>query len=92
MLARLRLRGGIYHPFLDLYVKEHARRWRIWGGGDRLAPKFPRGISAPAFFSSAPSEDFDAISGAQTWVANWARKTLGIDGAGADKALRDVLA
>jgi ATP-dependent helicase YprA (DUF1998 family) len=91
LLVRLRLRGGIYHPFLDLYVKEHARRWRIWGGGDRLAPKFPRGISAPAFFSSRPSEDFDAISGSQTWVANWARKVIGIDGAGADKALRDVL-
>lgn len=91
LLARLRLRGGIYHPFLDLYVQEHARRWRIWGGGDRLAPKFPRGISAPAFFSSVPSEDFDAISGSQAWVANWARKALGVDGAGADKALRDAL-
>ena len=91
LLARLRLRGGIYHPFLDLYIKEHARRWRIWGGGDRLAPKFPRGISAPAFFSSASSEDFDAISGSQTWVSNWARKVLGVDGVGADRALRDVL-
>lgn len=91
LLARLRLRGGIYHPFLDLYIKEHARRWRIWGGGNRLAPKFPRGISAPAFLSSASSEDFDAISGSQTWVANWARKVLGIEGAGADRALRDAL-
>jgi ATP-dependent helicase YprA (DUF1998 family) len=91
LLARLRLRGGIYHPFLDRYVKEHARRWWIWGGGDRLAPKFPRGISAPAFFSSAPSEDFDAIAGAQTWVAQWAKKALGVDGTGADRALRDVL-
>ena len=91
LLARLRLRGGIYHPFLDLYIKEHARRWRIWGGGDRFAPKFPRGISAPAFFSSAPSEDFDAIAGAQTWVAQWTRKALGVDGAGADRALRDLL-
>ncbi len=91
LLARLRLRGGIYHPFLDRYIDEHAKRWWIWGGGDRLAPKFPRGISAPAFFSSAASEDFDAIAGAQTWVANWTRKVLGVDGPGSDRALRDVL-
>ena len=91
LLARLRLRGGVYHPFLDRYVKEHGRRWLIWGGGDRLAPKFPRGISAPAFFSSAPAEDFDAIAGGQTWIASWTRKALGVDRAGADPALRDLL-
>jgi ATP-dependent helicase YprA (DUF1998 family) len=91
LLARLRLRGGIYHSFLDRYVKDHARRWWIWGGGDRLAPKFPRGISAPSFFSSAPSEDFDAIAGSQTWVNHWSRKALGVEGPGADRALRDVL-
>jgi len=91
LLARLRLRGGIFHPFLDRYIGEHGRRWWIWGGGDRLAPKFPRGISAPAFFSSTASEDFDAIAGPQTWVAAWTRKALGIDGPGADRAVRELL-
>lgn len=91
LLARLRLRGGIFHPFLDRYVKEHARRWWIWGGGDRLAPKFPRGISAPTFISSVPSEDFDSIAGSQTWIADWTRKALGVDGAGSEHSLRDVL-
>lgn len=91
LLARLRLRGGIYHRCLDKYLAEHAKRWWIWGGSDRFAPKFPRGISAPAFFSSAPSEDLDAVAGAQTWVAQWSKKVLGIEGPGADLAVRDVL-
>ena len=91
LLARLRLRGGIYHPYLDKYLADHAKRWWIWGGGDRFAPKFPRGISAPAFFSSAPSEDLDAVAGAQTWVAQWSKKVLGIEGPGADVAVKDVL-
>ncbi len=91
LLARLRLRGGIFHPYLDKYLAEHAKRWWIWGGGHPLAPKFPRGISAPTFFSSAPSEDLDAVAGAQTWVAQWSKKALGIEGGGADVAVRDVL-
>ncbi len=52
VIERLRLRGGIYHPFLDQYVAQHGSRWQIWGGADDLAPKFPKGISAPAFFAS----------------------------------------
>lgn len=91
LLARLRLRGGIYHPYLDKYLADHAKRWWIWGGGDRFAPKFPRGISAPAFFSSAASEDLDAVAGAQTWVAQWSKKVLGIEGPGADVAVKDML-
>ena len=91
VLQRLRLQGGIFHPFLEHYVQENGKRWRIWGGGDRLAPKFPKNISAPAFFASAPSEDFDAIAGAQTWLGLWTKKVLGIDGQRADRALRDVL-
>jgi len=91
LLTRLRLRGGILHSFLDRYLAEHGRRWFIWGGGDRLAPKFPRGISAPAFFSSVASEDLDAITGSQTWVARWTHAALGLDGPGADRAVRDVL-
>lgn len=91
VLERLRGRGGIYHHFLDRYVAEHGQRWWIWGGGDPLAPKFPQGISAPAFFASTPSNNLDPISGSQSWPQLWARKVLDIDGAGADQALRDLL-
>jgi ATP-dependent helicase YprA (DUF1998 family) len=91
LLARLRLRGGIFHPYLDKYISDHARRWWLWGGGEQFAPRFPRGISAPAFFSSVPSEDLDAIAGAQTWVAQWTKKVLEVDGQGGDRAVRDLL-
>lgn len=91
VVERLRLRGGIFHPFLDRYLADHGKRWWIWGGGDALAQKFPKGISAPAFFASAPSDELDPIAGAQSWLRLWSRKVLGIDGAGADQALRDLL-
>jgi len=91
VIERLRLRGGIFHPFLDRYLADHGKRWWIWGGGDALAPKFPNGLSAPAFYASAPSEDLDPIAGGQSWLRLWSKKVLGIDGAGADLALRDLL-
>ncbi|MEW6474309.1 MAG: DEAD/DEAH box helicase [Actinomycetota bacterium] len=91
ILARLRLRGGIFHPFLDRYVTDGGKRWWIWGGGDRLAPKFPKGISAPAFLTSVASEEFDAIGGAQTWIAQWTKKALGVDGSAAERCVRDLL-
>lgn len=91
VIERLRLRGGIFHPFLDRYVAENGNRWRIWGGGDRLAPKFPKGITAPAFYSSAKSDEFDPVTGPQSWLRLWSKKVLGIEGAAADQALRDLL-
>jgi len=91
VIERLRLRGGIFHPFLDRYVAEHGKRWFIWGGGDPLAPKFPRGLSAPAFFASTPSDEFDPIGGPKSWVRLWSKKVLGIDGPGVDHSLRDLL-
>lgn len=91
VVERLRLRGGIFHPFLDRYIADHGRRWWIWGGADPLAPKFPTGLSAPAFFASTSSDELDPISGAQSWLAQWSRKVLGIEGGPSDAALRDVL-
>ena len=91
ILERLRLRGGIFHPFLDRYVAENGNRYRIWGGADQLAPKFPKGISAPAFFTSSKSDEFDSIAGPQTWLRLWTSKVLGVEGAAADQALRDLL-
>ena len=91
VLERLRGRGGIYHPFLDRFVAEHGQRWWIWGGGHPLAPKFPRGISAPAFFASVSSDHLDPIAGSQSWPHLWSHKVLGINGPGADQALRGLL-
>ena len=91
MVERLRLRGGIFHPFLDRYVAENGKRWEIWGGGDPLAPKFPKGISAPSFFASAQSDEFDPIAGSQTWLRLWTTRVLGVEGPAADQAIRDLL-
>ena len=91
VLERLRLRGGIFHPFLDRYVAENGKRWEIWGGGVQLAPKFPKGISAPSFFASGKSDEFDSIAGSQTWLRLWTSRVLGIEGSAADQALRDLL-
>ena len=91
VIERLRLRGGIFHPFLDRYVAANGKRWEIWGGGEQLAPKFPKGISAPSFFASGQSDEFDPISGSQTWLRLWTTRVLGVDGAAADLSLRDLL-
>jgi ATP-dependent helicase YprA (DUF1998 family) len=91
ILERLRTRGGIFHPFLDEYIREYGRRWTIWGGSHPLAPKFPSGISAPSFFASSSSEEFDPISGAQSWLRLWSTRVLDIQGVTADNVLRSVL-
>lgn len=91
VIERLRLRGGIFHPFLDKYVSDNGKRWWIWGGSDPLAPKFPKGISAPSFFASAPSDEFDTIHGFQSWLGLWSNKVLGIEGPGADRSISDLL-
>lgn len=91
IIERLRLRGGIFHPFLDRYIADHGKRWFIWGGSDPLAPKFPKGISAPAFFTSTPSDEFDHIAGPQSWLRLWSKKVLSIEGPGADQSLKDLL-
>ena len=91
VIERLRLRGGIYHPFLDKYVEKNGNRWEIWGGATRLAPRFPRGISAPSFFSSAKSNEFDSIQGPKTWLNLWTNKVIGIKGKAGEIALRHLL-
>ena len=93
VIERLRLRGGVLHPFLDGYIEDDGRRWLIWGGANALAPKFPKGISAPSFFTTVASKDgeLDGIHGAQTWLANWTKRVLTIEGLGADRSLSDLL-
>jgi ATP-dependent helicase YprA (DUF1998 family) len=91
LIERMRLRGAIFHPFLDAFVARHGKRWEIWGGGEAIAPKFPRGISAPAFLATPTAENLDPIAGAQAWVVQWTRKLLGGETHHAESLLRDVL-
>ena len=91
LVERLRHRGGIFHEYLDSYVATHGKRWEIWGGGHPHAPKFPSGISAPTFFASPASDEFDPITGGQSWVIQWTRKLLDIDVTAAEGVVRDLL-
>lgn len=91
LIERLRLRGGIFHELLHCFVARHGKRWEIWGGSDPIAPKFPRGISAPAFFATPSSENLDPITGNQAWTVLWTRKLLGGDRDRAEQLLRDAL-
>jgi len=91
VIERVRQRGGIFHKFLDRYVATNGKRWEIWGGADPIAPKFPKGISAPSFLTDVPSDEFDPIKGKQTWMMLWTCKLLGLDGLNAEVVLRDLL-
>ena len=91
VIDRVRQRGGIHHPFLDRYVATNGKRWEIWGGADPIAPKFPKGISAPSFLSDASSDEFDPIKGKQSWMTLWAKKLLGVENQPAETVLRDLL-
>ena len=91
VIERVRQRGGIHHPFLDRYVATNGKRWEIWGGADPIAPKFPRGISAPAFLAESPSDEFDPIRGKQSWMMKWAHNVLGVEDQPGSQVLRDLL-
>lgn len=91
LVERLRLRGGIFDSFLEAFVARHGKRWEIWGGSDPIAPKFPRGISAPSFFASPSADDLDPVAGAQAWTVQWTRKLLGGSAAEAEQLVRDAL-
>jgi len=93
VIDRVRLRGGINHPWFERYIEQGGRRWPIWGGRPSLMAAFPTGISAPAFPVSATPNDrseFDVITGRQSWYGNWAERVLGITGAAADNCNRDL--
>ena len=76
---RLRSRGGIMHRWLDPYVKDDGRRWKIWGGSPVGMQKFPRGRPAPTFLTDRRSEAFDNVSSStETWLNDWTRRCLGL--------------
>ncbi|WP_018801986.1 DEAD/DEAH box helicase [Salinispora arenicola] len=80
LLERMRLRGAIYHPWLDAYVRQAgARRWPIWGGRPIGMPAFPQGLAAPTFVIDGGRGDneFDSLARGRTatWLVDWAQRT-----------------
>ncbi|MFD9406989.1 DEAD/DEAH box helicase [Streptomyces sp. NPDC059989] len=82
LAERLRLRGALYHPWLQEYIRQAgARRWPIWGGRPTGMPAFPRGLAAPSFPVSGGTSTtgFDSLSRDNTWFADWGHRALGCD-------------
>ncbi|WEH18406.1 DEAD/DEAH box helicase [Streptomyces sp. VNUA24] len=82
LAERLRLRGALFHPWLQEYIRQAgARRWPIWGGRPTGMPAFPRGLAAPAFPMSGGirTTGFDSLTRDNTWFADWGHRTLGCD-------------
>ncbi|MEV7196850.1 DEAD/DEAH box helicase [Streptomyces sp. NPDC093510] len=82
LAERLRLRGALFHPWLQEYIRQAgSRRWPIWGGRPTGMSAFPRGIAAPSFpVSGGPrTHGFDSLTRDNTWFADWGHRTLGCD-------------
>lgn len=89
VVEHLRTQGAIHHEWLDPYIKDGGRRYRVWGGRrrDQGMPAFPQGRSAPrfamtgrAFKSSGRSAEslFDPFEDAGTWFARYTGRMLGV--------------
>jgi len=98
-LEKLRRNGGIAHEWLDKYLQEDGRRYRIWGGRPKTGmPAFPAGRAAPAFPRvgpplNRPSESgLDPVRSPQSWYARWASKCLGVNAPHGAKLAERLLA
>ncbi|MBX7159500.1 MAG: DEAD/DEAH box helicase [Acidimicrobiia bacterium] len=95
LLERLRLGGGIMHPWLIPYVRDGGTLWHIWGGRPEGMQPFPRGRSIPTFFVDGPARTFTSLTAAAstaTWPVDWAMRCLGVDAATARALNRRTLA
>ncbi len=79
VLERVRLQGGIHHPWLAKYLSEDGNRWSIWGGRLAGMPAFPSGRPAPVFPTTAAKSDaFDSVVARGTWYCGWTARCLKI--------------
>ncbi|MGP5124258.1 DEAD/DEAH box helicase [Glutamicibacter ardleyensis] len=81
-LERVRIRGGIQHPWLSKYIQTDGKRYQIWGGRPKHEgmPAFPTGRSAPAFprlgKADPAADNLDPVTSASSWYAKWTERTL----------------
>ncbi|MCZ2859984.1 DEAD/DEAH box helicase [Blastococcus sp. VKM Ac-2987] len=94
VLERIRLQGGIAHPWLDKYAASGGDRYSIWGGRPRREgmPAFPRGRPAPSFPTTAAASDaFDTVTGSKGWYARWTARALDVPTVDAPRYVRALL-
>ncbi|MFY9189921.1 MAG: DEAD/DEAH box helicase [Lawsonella sp.] len=94
---RIRLQGGINHPYLKAFINEEGNRWRLWGGRNlsRGVPAFPAGRPTPSFpYTSGnrrKKSEFDNALSYQSWYSNWTSTCLGINRHDAPTYTRSLL-
>jgi ATP-dependent helicase YprA (DUF1998 family) len=94
MVERLRLRGGLWHPWLDGYLDSAGLRSQIWGRHrPRGMPAFPPGLPAPKFLlrSQRSKTQFDVFTTKGNWYQDWTTRCLGLPAAAAIDVLDRVL-
>ena len=94
---RIRIQGGINHPYLKAFINEEGNRWRLWGGRNlsRGVPAFPAGRPTPSFpYTSGnrrKKSEFDNALSYQSWYSNWTSTCLGINRHDAPAYTRSLL-
>jgi len=84
VLERVRIRGGIQHPWLAKYIQTDGKRYQIWGGRPKHEgmPAFPTGRSAPAFprlgKAEPGTENLDPVTSSGSWYARWTERALDV--------------
>ena len=80
LLERLRLRGGIAHPWLHMYAREDGNTWRLWGGRAAGMPVFLPDQSRPSFFTTEKTNDrldsLYALTKTPSWLIDWATRSM----------------
>lgn len=82
LLTRLRLRGGIFDPFLEAYIEHGGSDYHLNKQAQELLSPFGQFTSRPIFFSSeAKPRRFDSVQPAErrTWLMDWLGRSLGVD-------------
>ncbi|MFC6352780.1 DEAD/DEAH box helicase [Rothia nasimurium] len=84
ILERMRMQGGVHHPWLDKFIKNDGATWFLQGGRAKKEgmPGFGGGRPMPAFprlgeETSKHSKNLDNIAHAQSWYSTWTSRVLG---------------
>ncbi|MDQ1304949.1 MAG: hypothetical protein QG671_778 [Actinomycetota bacterium] len=93
LLDRVRVRGGVRHRWLDAYLANDGRRYRIWGGRPDGMPAFVKGIAAPSFPATARPlrSELDLFDARGGWYVDWVQRVLGVSAEHAAGFLRDLV-
>ena len=96
ILERIRIQGGINHPWLHTYLEDDGARWHLWGGRKEPGmPAFPYTRPAPAFprvgGQQVKHTQLDNVTDGQTWYARWTGRVLGVSASHGARLVKSLL-